>query len=189
MAKVAGLTGIIEIQYQGDLYLPVKDVKGRQITIVLKGVHYDPNITYNLLSVAELNRASFESRLGMKKSSLQGPAGIVPLVHTSNVYALEVVELRRNMAMAAVGKMTAMEQTHFNFSHCISEKKLVQMSKDEVPGVQKGLKESGHACIICQHAKSTCNNAPPAATGSNPHCFSWDMIDMNKIPTLTSSDI
>ena len=60
-ARVAGLTGITEIQHQADLYLLVKDVRGRQITIVLKGVYYDPNITYNLLSVAELNRASFES--------------------------------------------------------------------------------------------------------------------------------
>jgi len=63
------------------------------------------------------------------------------------------MEQGRTMAMAAVNKMTAMEQTHLNFSHCISEKKLVQMSKAGVPGVPKGLKETSHSCVICQHAK------------------------------------
>jgi len=89
------------------------------------------------------------------------------------------------MAMTAVNKMTAIEQTHLNFSHCISEKKLVQMSKTRVPGVPKGLKEIGHSCVICQHATIIRNNAAPAATGSDPHCISWDMIDMSKIPTVT----
>ena len=34
-------------------------------------------------------------------------------------------------------------------------------------------------------SKITHNNAASAATGSNLHCISWDMIDMSKIPTLT----
>jgi len=69
------------------------------------------------------------------------------------VYALEIMEQGRTMAMAAVDKMTSMEQTHLNFSHFISEKKLVQMSKTGVPGVPKGLKETGHSCVICQNTK------------------------------------
>jgi len=54
------------------------------------------------------------------------------------------------------------------------------MSKVGVPGVPKGLKETGHSCVICQDAKIIRNNAAPAATGSDPHCISWDMIDMSK---------
>jgi hypothetical protein len=146
-AKVAGLTGITEIQHKADLYMPVKDVRGKQTTIILKGVYYDPSIKYNLISVAELANVRYESRFGQHKSSIQGPAGIVPLVHTSNVYALEVMEQGRMMAMAAVNKMTAMEQTHLNFSHCISEKKLMQMSKAGVPGVPAGQLKNGRHTV------------------------------------------
>jgi len=78
-----------------------------------------------LISVNELANIGYESRFGQSKSSIQGLAGTVSLVHTSNVYALEVMEQGRTMAMAVVNKMTAMEQMHLNFSHCISEKKLV----------------------------------------------------------------
>jgi len=97
-AKVAGLTGITEIQHQGDLYMPIKDVKGKQTTIILKGVYFDPNIKYNLMSVNELANIDYESRFGQIKSSIQGSAGTAPLVHTSNVYALEVMEQRRTIA-------------------------------------------------------------------------------------------
>jgi len=85
-------------------------------------VYFDLNIKYNLISVNELASIGYECRFGHHKSSLQGSAGTVPLVHTSNVYTLEVMEQGRTMAMAAVNKMTAMEQTHLNFSHCISKK-------------------------------------------------------------------
>jgi len=93
-AKVAGLTGITEIKHKANLYMPVKDVKGNQTTIILKGFYHDPTIKYNLISVAELANVSYESRVGQHKSSIKGPAGIVPLdslVHTSNVYSLEVM--------------------------------------------------------------------------------------------------
>jgi len=91
-AKSAGLTGITETQHQADLYMPVKDVRGKQTTIILKGVYFDLNIKYNLISVNELANISYESPFGQRKSSIQGSAGIVPLVHTSNVYELEVME-------------------------------------------------------------------------------------------------
>jgi len=184
-AKVAGLTGITEIQHKADLYMPVEDVRGKQTTIVLKRVYYDPTIKYNLISVAELANVSYKSRFGQHKISIKGPVGIVPFVQISNVYALKVMEQGRTMAMAAVNNMTAMERTHLNFSHCISDQKLVQMSTTGVPGVPKGLKETGHSCVKGQHAKIIRNNAAPAATGSDSHCISWDMIDMSKIPTIT----
>jgi len=78
-AKVAGLTGITEIQHQADLYMPVKDVKGKQTTIILRGVYFDPNIKYNLISVNELANIDYESRFGQNKSSIQGSAGTVHL--------------------------------------------------------------------------------------------------------------
>jgi len=63
-AKVAGLTGITEIQHQAVLYMPVKDVRGKQTTIILKGVYFDLNIKYNLISVNELATIGHESRFG-----------------------------------------------------------------------------------------------------------------------------
>ena len=63
-AKVEGLTGITEIQHQADLYMPVKDVRGKQTTIILKGVYFDLNIKYNLISVNELATIGHESRFG-----------------------------------------------------------------------------------------------------------------------------
>jgi len=74
-AKVAGL----EIQHKADLYMPVKDVRDKQTTIILKGGYYDPSIKYNLISVTELANVSYESRFGQHKSSIQGLAGIVHL--------------------------------------------------------------------------------------------------------------
>jgi len=47
-AKVAGLMGITGIQHQADLYLKVKDVRGKLTNIVLKGVYFDPSIKSNL---------------------------------------------------------------------------------------------------------------------------------------------
>jgi len=85
-AKVAGLTGITEIQHKADLYMPVEDVRGKQTTIVLKRVYYDPTIKYNLISVAELANVSYKSRFGQHKISIKGPVGIVPFVQISNVY-------------------------------------------------------------------------------------------------------
>ena len=79
--------------------------------------------------MAEFANIGYKSRFGQHKSSIQGTAGIVQLAHTSNVYARDVAELGQTISMAAVSKMTAMEQTHLNFSHCIRDIQLMQMSK------------------------------------------------------------
>jgi len=46
-------TGITEIQHQADLYMPVKDVRGKRTTIILKGVYFDPSIKYLQLDQRE----------------------------------------------------------------------------------------------------------------------------------------
>jgi len=62
-------TGITEIQHQADLYMPVKDMRGKQTTIILKGVYFDQSIKYNLISVNELANVGYESRFGQHESS------------------------------------------------------------------------------------------------------------------------
>jgi len=81
--------------------------------------------------------------------------------------------------------MTNEEKAHLYSSHVISEAKLIHLSKSVVKGLLKGLKKRGFPCTICQHAKIIRKAAAPAATGSDPHCVSFDMIDMSKILTVT----
>jgi len=59
-ARVAGLSGIKTINQQADLHLPVIDVNGKQTVIVLEGLYYDPDVKYNLVSVAELAGLNYE---------------------------------------------------------------------------------------------------------------------------------
>jgi len=78
-----------------------------------------------------------------------------------------------------------MEKMHLYFSHCISEDKLMHMSKNKVPGIPSGLKRTGIPCSVCQHAKIKRRKAALAATGSDAHDISFDMIDMMKMPTVS----
>ena len=59
-ARVAGLSGIKTFNQQADLHLPVTDVNGKQTVIVLEGLYYDPDVNYNLVSVAELAGLNYE---------------------------------------------------------------------------------------------------------------------------------
>ena len=85
--------------------------------------------------------------------------------------------------------MTNEEKAHLYCSHIISEAKLIHLSKSDVKGLPKGLKKRGFPCTICQHAKIVRKASAPAATSSDPHCISFDMIDISKIPTVTGSKI
>ena len=85
-ARVAGLSGIKTIDQQADLHLLVTDVNGKRTVIILEGVYYDRTVKYNLVSVAELAGLNYEARFSKQASSVRGAAGIVPLIHTCNVY-------------------------------------------------------------------------------------------------------
>jgi len=184
-ARVAGLTGIKIIDKQADLHLPVTDVNGKRTVIIMEGVYYDPSVTYNLVSVKELAELNYEARFSKQASSVRGAAGIVPLIHTCNVYAIDAASDPTYVALGAVCKMTPMEKMHLYFSHCISEDKLLHMSKNKVPGIPPGLKKMGISCSVCQHAKIKRKKAAPAATGSDPHCISFDLIDMSNKRTVS----
>jgi len=88
-ARVAGLSGIKTINQQANLHLLVTDVNGKRTVIILEGVYYDPTVKYNLVSVAELAGLNYESRFSKQTSSVRGATGIVPLIHTCNVYATD----------------------------------------------------------------------------------------------------
>lgn len=81
--------------------------------------------------------------------------------------------------------MTNEEKSHLYCTYVISEAKLIHLSKSGVQVFPKGLKKRGFPCSICQHAPIIRKPAAPAATGSDPHCISFGMIDMSKIPTVT----
>jgi len=184
-ARVAGLSGIKTINQKADLHLLVTDVNGKQTVIVLEEVYYDPDVKYNLVSVAELAGLNYESRFNKQASSVRGAAGIVPLIHTCNVYVIDANMNTTYVASGAVCKMTLMEKMHLYFSYCISEDKLMHMSKNKVPGIPPGLKGMDIPCSVCQHAKIKRRKAALAATGSDPHDISFHMIDMRKMPTVS----
>jgi len=144
-ARVDGLSGIKTINQQADLHLPVTDVNGKQTVIVLEGVYYYPDVKYNLVSVAELAGLNYESRFNKQASSIRGAVGIVPLIHTCNVYVIDANMNTTYVALGAVCKMTPIEKMHLYFSHCISEDKLMHMSKNEVPGIPSVLKKDGNS--------------------------------------------
>jgi len=180
--QLAGLSGIKTINQQADLHLPVTDVNGKRTVIILQGVYYDPDVKYNLASVAELAGLNYGSRFNKKASSVRGAAGIVPLIHTCNVYTIDADMDTTYVALGAMRNMTSMEKMLLYFSHCISEDKLMHMSKNKVPGIPSGLKRMGIPCSVVQPAKIEHRKAAPAATGSDGHDISFDMIDMSKMP-------
>jgi len=77
-ARVAGLSGIKTINQQADLHLPVTNVNGKRTVIVLEKVYYDPDVKYNLVSVAELAGLNCESRFNKQASSVHGAAKSSP---------------------------------------------------------------------------------------------------------------
>jgi len=86
--------------------------------------------------------------------------------------------------------MTPMEKMHLYFVcifYCIIEDKLANMSKNKVPGIPSGVKKTriGIPCSVCQHTKIKRKKATLAATGSDARHVSFDMIDMNKMPTVS----
>jgi len=179
------VSGIQTIDQQADLYLPVTDVNRKRTVIILEGVYCDPTVKYNLVSVVELAGLNYESRFSKQASLVRGAAGIVPLIHTCNVYAIHAAMNTTYVALRAVRKITPMEKMHLYFSHCISEDKLMHMSKNKVPGIPSGLKRMGIPCTVCQHAKIRRKRAAPASTGSDAHGISFDMIDVSKMPTVS----
>jgi len=74
------------------------------------------------------------------------------------------------VALGAVCKMTPMEKMLLYFSHCISEDKLIHMSKNKVPDIPYDLKKMGIPCSVCSHAKIKRKRAAPAATGKGMAC-------------------
>jgi len=116
------------------LHLPVTDVNGKQFVIILEGVYYDPDVRYNLVSLSELAGLNYKSRFSKQASLVRVAAGIIPLIHTCNVYAIDVNMDTTYVALGAVYKMTSMEKMHLYFSNCISDHKLMHMSNHKVPG-------------------------------------------------------
>jgi len=186
-ARVAGMSGIKTINQQADLQIRVTDVNRNRTVIILGGVYYDPTVKCNLVCVAELAGLNYESRFSKQASSVRGAAAIVHLIHTCNVYVIHADMDTTYVASGAVCKMTPMEKMHLYFSYCIIKDKLTHMSKNKVPGIPSGVKKTriGIPCSVCQHAKIKSKKAAPAVTGSDARDVSFDMIDMNKMPTVS----
>jgi len=67
----------------------------------------------------------------------------VPLIHTCNVYAIDVASNSNHFPFASISKMTNEEKAQLYCSHVISEAKLIHLSKSGVKGLPKGLKKRG----------------------------------------------
>jgi len=75
---------------------------------------------------------------------------------------------------------------HLYCSHVISKAELIHLSNSNVKGLLKEAKKREFPCTICQHVKIVRKTAVPAATGSDLHFISFNLIDMFKTPTVTS---
>ena len=184
-----GIGGFKRIKHVGDLNMRMTDVTGKAQTVVVRNVYYEPTLTYNLVSVADMMRSQYTSTFSPSGSTLEGPAGKFALTRTSDVYALPVDNVDKTCEMGAMGRMTEEELAHLRFNHCISTRKLAILSNSGARGIVKGLKAEFWKCQICQHANIRRSPAAPAATGSDPFDMSFDLIDMTSIPTMAACGI
>lgn len=84
------MTGAQSIKYQGDMQLNMANTTGKECTIVIKDVYYNPSLSYNLVSVSDLTNNDYTSSFARHGATLHAPAGIFDLIKTSNVYLFPV---------------------------------------------------------------------------------------------------
>jgi hypothetical protein len=77
------------------------------------------------------------------------------------------------------------ERMYYRLNHTVNPQKMVILSKSGSKGINPGLRETKFKCNICQRANVDRQDAPPAATGSNPHDIAFDLVDMSKMKTIS----
>jgi len=85
---VMGRTGPQAIRFTGDLCLATLNTTGKSSRIVVKDVHYDPSLQYNLVSVTDISRIGHVTTFSTDSNQMTGPAGAFELIKTCGVYAL-----------------------------------------------------------------------------------------------------
>ena len=159
---------------------------GKTSTVVIKDVYYNPTLHYNLVSVSDMADHDYTSTFSKRGASVQGPAGTFDLIKTSNVYLLPVsTNSDDEQVMGAFTGLLEEERMHYRLNHAVNPQKMVALSNTGARGIKPGLRELKIKCNICQRANITRQDAPPAATGSNPHDLAFDLVDMSKVKTIT----
>jgi hypothetical protein len=159
---------------------------GKTCTVVIKDVYYNPALHYNLVSVSDMADHDYTSTFSQRGASVQGPAGTFDLIKTSNVYLLPVsTRCDDEQVMGAFTGLLEEERMHYRLNHAVNPQKMVALSNTGARGIKPGLRELKIKCNICQRANITRQDAPPAATGSNPHDLAFDLLDMSKVKTIT----
>jgi hypothetical protein len=181
---VQGLTGAQSIKYQGDLQLNMVNTTGEQCSIIIKDVYYNPALSYNLVSVSDMANNDYTSSFSRHSATLQGPAGMFDLIKTSNVYLLPV-NSKDDQVLGAFSGLMEEERMHYRLNHAINPQKMVVLSKSGAKGIKPNMRETKIKCNICQRANIVKQDAPPAATGSNPHDIAFDLVDMSKVKTIS----
>ena len=101
---IMGIGGFKRIKHVGDLNMRMTDVTGKAQTVVVRNVYYEPTLTYNLVSVADMMRSQYTSTFSPSGSTLEGPAGKFALTRTSDVYALPVDNVDKTCEMGTMGR-------------------------------------------------------------------------------------
>ena len=127
----------------------------------------------------------YTSTFNAEGSMITGPGGTFHLVPTSDVYALPTApEQQDEITMNAIGRITEIEIMHLRLNHVASFDRIATLSNSGARGIKPGLKAPNIKCNVCQHANCKRSPAAPAATGSDPFDMSFDLVDMNTIPTI-----
>jgi hypothetical protein len=166
------------------MQLNMANTTGKECTIVIKDVYYNPSLSYNLVSVSDLTNNDYTSSFARHGATLHAPAGIFDLIKTSNVY-LFPVNPKDDQGLGAFSGLMEGERMHYRLNHTVNPQKMVILSKSGVKGIKPGLWETKFKYNICQRVNIVRQDSPPADTGSNPHDITFDLVDMSKIKTIS----
>ena len=106
------------------------------------------------------------------------------LIKASNVYLLPV-NPKDDQGLGAFSGLMEEERMHYRLNHAVNPQKMVILSKSGAKGIKPDMRETKFKCNICQRANIVRQDAPPAATGSNPHDIAFDLVDMSKVKTIS----
>ena len=161
---VQGLTGAQSIRYQGDLQLNMVNTTGKQCSILIKGVYYNPALSYNLVSVSDMADNDYTSSFSRHGATLQGPAGMFDLIKASNVYLLPVNHKDDQGLGATCGKPNS-NATYSNVP-TLSDKMHLQQRQAQTPMTSHSIS------WICQRLRpyQAASIAPSSYVGTLDSC-------------------
>mmetsp|Transcript_61737 Transcript_61737/g.127622 ORF Transcript_61737/g.127622 Transcript_61737/m.127622 type:complete len:569 (+) Transcript_61737:1829-3535(+) len=189
---IRGLTGTKVLDLQADLHLPVRTATNTQHTISVQSVFYDPDGHYNLVSSDQLNASAYDVLLtrdprlrSLHFTDENRYPRHIPINKVGKLFNIPVqhpADIEQPCLLANCGNMSLEELFHLRMAHT-PYGKLASMSP-QVNGLPRPLQYREALrlpCNLCQEAKATRQNAPPASktvSSSEHDLVTWDLIDM-----------